>query len=221
MKSFTKLALISLAAIPVLASSQTYLHIATQLPHYDIDGITGGGPFIAQILSGPSMTNIGSTITYCDSVSQEFSLGETFQVDILPLDSAGNTSLDPWVITQAHNQANLFDLLNPSANLTGVEVQSAIQGVIWNLDGQITAGTMSSGDANTAAFANFLLGQAQTVGTTDVTGFVRFGAEVDFGDGGVGYGQSQIGAPTPEPSALLALGLPLAGFFARRRRSSK
>jgi hypothetical protein len=216
MKSVYKLAIISLATIPALASAQTYLYINDQQPHFDIDGITGGGPFIGEVLSGPSQTVIATETLFCDSVTQEFSLGDTFQVTIEPLDAGGNTSLDPWVITHADHVAQLFDHHN-NVQLSNEEIDSAIQGVIWNLDGQIAAGPMTSSDANTASFADFLLFGADHFGTTNITGYDRFDAAIDFGPGGVGYGQSQIGMTTPEPSAAFALGLPLAGLVLRRR----
>jgi hypothetical protein len=216
MEKIIKLALISLAAVPVLASAQLSLYIPTQLSHFDIDGVGGGGPFIGQILSGPNQTVIATETMYCDSIPQEFSLGQTFAVQMVQLDTATNTSLDPWVITQANNVASQFNSLH-GGTLSDEQIVSAIQGVIWNLDGQIS-GTMTSSDQGTADFANYLLADARTTNDTHVSGYALFDATANYAHGNGVFGQSQIAAaPVPEPSSFLVLGLPLMGIFLRKR----
>jgi hypothetical protein len=130
-------------------------------------------------------------------------------------------SLDPWVITQANNQAALYDVAN-SVTLTQKEIVSAIQGVIWSIDGQIAPGTITSGDAGTQGFANYLLNAATTIGDYTVTGYARYSADQNYVHASGVLGQSQIGPMvTPEPSAFLAIGLPLAGLAVRRRRNNR
>ena len=217
MKPYLKLALIGFAAIPVLAAAQTNLYIYSQLNHYDINGVGGGGPFLGELLEGTPQVNVANVFLYCDSIPQEFYVGQTFAVVVQPLNLGGNTSLDPWVIKNANSQASLFDTTN-HVDLSTEEIQSAIQGVIWDLDGQLVSGPMTSGDAGTANFANFLYGKATTIGTTNVTGFARFNAGPNYSNGQTGVlGQSQIGSPTPEPSAFLGLALPAVGLAFRRR----
>jgi len=221
MKGIIKLGIFTLAAMPMLASAQDSLHIYAQADHFDIDGITGGGPFTGDFLTGSTIIDKGVTL-YCDSVSQEFSIGQTFAVQLQSLDSTTNTSLDPWVIVNATHVASLFDSLH-KVSLSDKEITSAGQGVIWNLDGQISGSIYSNQDSNTGLFANFLLNQATSIGDTNVSGFVRYSCDANYANGQTGVlGQSQIGmAPVPEPSSLLALGLPVAGLAFRKRRTSK
>jgi hypothetical protein len=220
MKPYLKLSLIALAAMPMLGSAQTFLYIYSQADHFSINGEGGGGPFMADVEQGPAKTIINTITVYCDSVPQEFSVGQTFQVTTTQLDSATNTSLDPWVITQANNEAALYDTAN-SVTLSNKQIVSAIQGVIWGLDGQEST-PFTSDDSDTAGFANYLINAANTIGTTNVYGFDRYNAEIDYpnGIGGVN-GQSQIGQATPEPSAFLGLGLPVVGLAFKKRRARK
>ena len=217
MKTFTKLALIALSAIPMAASAQNYLYIPTQLDHFDIDGIGGGGPFLGY-LQDSNHNNIAAETFFCDSVPQEFYIGQTFAVTIQKLDTVGNTCLDPWVISHASAVASEFDSLN-HLTLSTKQINTAIQGVIWNLDGQIAAGNMTSSDSNSASFANYLLNQAHTNGTA-VSGYARYSCDANYSDpsnpGHLVFGQSQIAA-VPEPSAFLGLGAPLIGLAFRRR----
>jgi hypothetical protein len=219
MNKLFRLAVLAVVAVPAFAAAQINLYIPSVQDHFDIDGIGGGGPFDVQVLSGPSNTVLGTFTMYCDSIPQEFSVGQTFPVVIEPLNGP-TLSLDPWVITQADNQASIFDVAN-SVTLTHKQVVTAIQGVIWSLDGQIAPGTITSGDAGSADFANFLLNAANTQGTY-VSGYARYSADQNYVHGSGIFGQSQIGPlVTPEPSAFLAIGLPLAGFAVRRRRNSR
>jgi hypothetical protein len=147
MKKLIKLSILALAAMPVIATAQYSLYIPTQDAHYDIDGVTGGGPFEGELLKNGVVQN---TLTmYCDSIAQEFYLGETFNVQIDTLNTQGGTpSLDPWVITHASTVANYFDAKH-GVTLNTEEIDSAIQGVIWNLDGSLSGHMYSNEDANT------------------------------------------------------------------------
>ncbi len=220
MKTIFKVSIIALASMPVLASAQIYLYIPSAQDHFDVSGQGGGGPFNAEILSGPSKTVIGTETMFCDSIPQEFYLGQTFEVTVERFNSSTNTSLDPWVITHAGSEASSFDAAN-NVTLSQKQINSAIQGVIWSIDGQ-TTGTITSSDAGTASFANYLLSDAHSKGTFNVGGYARFDAGPNYANGNGVFGQSQIGmAPVPEPASLLALGLPVAGLAFRKRRTSK
>jgi hypothetical protein len=215
MKNTLKLAILALAAVPMMASAQVYyLHIPSAQDHYDIDGIGGGGPFNVDVYDSTNTTLLGSQSMFCDSLSEEFSLGSSFKVLFTAFNNPTPTSLDPWVITNANAQAMNYDTLH-SVSLTTKQINSAIQGVIWTLDGQIS-GTMTSGDADTAGFANYLLGQANSIGTTNVLGYGVFDSAPFFNDNN-GNGQPQIGMnPVPEPISMSLLGL--GAFAALRRR---
>lgn len=221
MKHYLKLALLGVAAVPVLASAQTIdnLYIYKQLDHFGIDGVYGGGPFLGD-LENPNNNNsiIQSLFLYCDSIPQEFYIGQTFLVEVEPLDTGMNTSLDPWVLANANSQASQFASQN-HITLDSEQIESAIQGVVWDLDGQLTAygSVMTSNDPNTALFANYLYNQALSIGTTNVPGYSKLDAGINYPDGlGPTNGQSQV-AETPEPSALLGLALPALGIAFRRR----
>jgi hypothetical protein len=204
--------------VPVLAAATVdNLYIYSILPHFDIDGITGGGPFAGELLNPNNNSVISQVMLYCDSTSQDFDPPQTFAVNVVKLDTAGNTSLDPWVIANSDPLAGLYDAIFHTT-LSTEEIESSIQGVIWDLDGQIAAGTMTSGDAGTQGFANFLYSVTLSSGTHNVPGYYLYDAGIDYpnGPGGVN-GQSQIGYPTPEPSAFLGLALPAVGLAFRRR----
>ncbi len=190
----------------------------TVLDHYDIDGIGNGGPFDGFIEQGPSHTVVAEETFYCDSLTQEFSPGQTFAVNVVNYTPAAQ-SLIPWVISQSTNEALLFGAAN-STTLSNKQIVSAIQGVVWYLDGQIAQTTITSGDSGTAAFANYLLGAAQTNPSSHygVTGYALFDAGPNYQNAGGVLGQSQVAA-VPEASSTLALGLPLAALFIRKRRA--
>jgi hypothetical protein len=218
MKTTLKLTLVCLSAMPMFAGAQTFLYIPSAQDHFDINGVGGGGPFNVTIENGPSMTPVNTEAMYCDSIPQEFSLGQTFQVKIELLNAGPNSimSLDPWVITDANKEANKFDALY-SQSLTTKEINSAVQGVIWELDGQLS-GPLTSGDAETGQFANFLYNDAETIGTY-LGGFARFDAGINYSDPNHpqgANGQSQIGA-VPEPFTMTILGLGGAAILRRKR----
>ena len=194
-------------------------------------GAFGGGEFVANgvnVLNGAG----DSFLTFCVEYSEHISLNTNYYVKIntgavnggigsdatYAGDVAGTSVFDPlsnataWLYTQ-YRDNTLTGFSNTSASA------NALQLAIWKLEDELGGDALTAYNGN--ALAQQWVADATTAGWTD-TGNVRIlNLYTDAAFTNRAQDQLYI-APVPEPEiyAMMAAGLGLMGFVARRRKQS-
>jgi hypothetical protein len=153
---------------------------------------------------------------YCVDFSHDISGGDTWPAIVTPLTNTSNySSTYLYTGNNATTETIYMEfawLITQEMGTTDQATIAADQWAIWSLTGG------ASDDPYTGATdsASYLLGEAQTAVVDD--GFNASGWEILTPDNAAGgYGQEFM-VQTPEPSALLLMGIGLLALFLLKRR---
>lgn len=193
----------------------------------DSFGASPGGEFKATVLSG---IDTGVTfMTFCVEKNETFSYGHTLWVKAVNTKAVnggvGGGNPDPLDSRTAYLytkfRAGTLSNYDYGNNAAHVDDGTALQAAIWKIEQEITS--FSGYSAAVAAQANAWITEAQnaiTGGTWAGIGGVRI-LNLYKDAAYTSFAQDQLYlAPIPEPEtyAMLAAGLGLMGFVARRRK---
>lgn len=174
---------------------------------------TGGAGAFTGTLSGAGVFDSASFVTYCVELEQSFNWGSlTGYTLVTPAayNGAGANGWGPNSVAIGNRLGELLTYALPTANTSAnsTSLQLAIWNTIYDTDNTVSGGTFTDISSYATQANTYLANSLSTVSTLQIRVLTNHDKQ-DF----VAY------APVPEPGtyALMAAGLGVMGFLARRR----
>ena len=227
-----KSGLMALATIALLGSQAVFAQVNISAGNYirfsDGPGAGNGGAFnitsYGSDSTGSAPNAVGSFLSFCVEHNEYMNFSDVFRVDGVSTSAknggaggavAGADPLDTrtaWLYTQYIENPSALGAVSGWTAASTVDKGTAMQQAVWFLEQEIAAGSMNT-------LASALVTAANGSGWTDV-GRVKI-LNIKTLAGGVAQDQLYI-TPVPEPEiyAMMAAGLGLMGFVARRRKQA-
>jgi hypothetical protein len=186
--------------------SQTVNYSLTA-PNSVVSGSGSAGGFLTSLNGGPSFE------TYCVDLYQHISFGTTYSDYTAP-----NTT---HVFTNTHAYADLGRLYATAGPIADSVHEAAFQIAVWEIAYETTGAYSLAGGSATFAGGSAATSGALALASTWLTTLSN-GAHPGIAALDSREHQDVIFAPVPEPEsyALLAAGLAVVGFVAKRRRDA-